>query len=93
LYRLFLIPGMAHCIHGTPDAAWSFGQLALQPPLERNVTKSHALLALVDWVEGGQGPETITGTTTDGSGERVHCRYPRESVWDKKEEKWGCSEV
>ncbi|KAF7363672.1 Carboxylic ester hydrolase [Mycena sanguinolenta] len=86
-YRLFLVPGMAHCVGGPPgaDAAYKFGQLGGMNA--RNESSHNALLALVDWVEGGMEPENIIGTTEDGK-ERVHCRYPMRSVWDG--EGFGC---
>ncbi|KAJ7755290.1 tannase and feruloyl esterase [Mycena maculata] len=82
-YRLIMVPGMGHCAGG-PGAA-SFGQR--EGTNARNVSSHNALLALVDWVEGGVAPEAITGTADDGT-ERVHCRYPIRSVWDG--EKFGC---
>ncbi|KAJ7777605.1 tannase and feruloyl esterase [Mycena maculata] len=82
-YRLVLVPGMAHCAGG-PGAA-AFGQIG--GTNARNASSHNALLALVDWVEGGAGPETITGTADDGT-ERVHCRYPMRSVWDGA--RFGC---
>ncbi|KAJ7498226.1 tannase and feruloyl esterase [Mycena galericulata] len=92
-YRLFLVPGMDHCAGGPPSAASQFGQLApkriggaptstLQGSTStQNDTRHNILLALVDWVEGGdeRAPESIVGTAADG-GERVHCRYPMRSL-------------
>ncbi|KAJ7509453.1 tannase and feruloyl esterase [Mycena galericulata] len=71
-YRLFLVPGMGHCLGG-PGAA-ALGQLGGAYLV--NASSHNLLLALVDWVESGdeRAPETITGTTDDGK-ERVHCRY------------------
>ncbi|KAJ7617366.1 tannase and feruloyl esterase [Roridomyces roridus] len=110
-YRLFLAPGMAHCLDG--PGAWDFGQLGhaeavtlWQSDLEltmglrhaaagnvhtpvRNDSAHNILLALVDWVEGGMAPETITGTGDDGV-ERAHCRYPAVSMWDEESEEWQC---
>jgi len=82
-YRLFLVPGMGHCVGG--PGAGAFGQLGGQNA--RNESSHNALLALVDWVEDGRAPETITGTAEEGA-ERVHCRYPMRSVWDG--EQFGC---
>ncbi|KAJ7487826.1 tannase and feruloyl esterase [Mycena latifolia] len=76
-YRLFLVPGMDHCAGG-PGAA-NFGQLAGTNVV--NASANNLLLALVDWVEGGVAPDTITGTAPDGA-TRLHCRYPMRSVWD-----------
>ncbi|KAF7336911.1 Carboxylic ester hydrolase [Mycena venus] len=80
-YRLFLVPGMAHCLGG-PGAS-AFGQL-VGSTNARNESSHNVLLALVEWVEAGRAPETITGIAEDGV-ERVHCRYPMRSVWDGAE--------
>ncbi|KAJ7135924.1 tannase and feruloyl esterase [Mycena epipterygia] len=76
-YRLFLVPGMGHCFGG-PGAA-NFGQLGGTNAV--NASSNNILLALVDWVERGVAPDTITGSTEDGA-TRVHCRYPRRSIWN-----------
>ncbi|KAF8577162.1 tannase and feruloyl esterase [Ramaria rubella] len=82
-YRLFLIPGMNHCGYG--PGAWAFGQSTLRSNAV-NDTEHNVLLALVDWVENGHPPDTIVGTVGTGDlSERVHCRYPQQSVWDGKE--------
>lgn len=54
---------------------------------ESNLSRKpdNILLALVDWVERGRAPETITGQSEDGKSVRMHCRYPQRSVWDGKE--------
>ncbi|KAJ7052341.1 Tannase/feruloyl esterase [Mycena amicta] len=84
-YRLFLIPGMGHCSGGL--GAPAFGQGTTANSNLVNTSSHNALLALVDWVEGGvaAAPQTIVGTAGDGSGmhaQRTHCRYPMRSVWD-----------
>lgn len=78
-YRLFLVPGMYHCGNGL-GAPW-FGQNGAQSN-KVNRTSHNALLALVDWVEGGHAPDTIIGSSDSGHlGEsRTHCRYPMRSV-------------
>ncbi|KAJ7336239.1 tannase and feruloyl esterase [Mycena albidolilacea] len=87
-YRLFLIPGMGHCLYG-PGAA-HFGQYE-RGTNAVNASSHNILLALVDWVEGGAAaaPDTIIGTAEDGA-TRVHCRYPQRSVWDAVEGRFGC---
>ncbi|KAJ7096073.1 tannase and feruloyl esterase [Mycena epipterygia] len=84
-YRLFLVPGMGHCLGG-PGAA-SFGQQGWTNAV--NASAHNVLLALVDWVEGGVAPDTIIGTAPDGT-TRVHCRYPQRSVWNGSA--FGCEE-
>ncbi|KAF8189772.1 hypothetical protein K438DRAFT_1832074 [Mycena galopus ATCC 62051] len=64
-YRLFLVPGMEHCLRG--PGAWAFGQHGNAPwHGTRNDSAHNLLLALVDWVEGGVAPDTITGTRRTG---------------------------
>lgn len=77
-YRLFLIPGMDHCSGGV--GAVNFGQA--EGAYKSDDPSKNILLALVEWVEHGTAPATITGLTDDGKEQRVHCRYPQKSVWD-----------
>jgi feruloyl esterase len=81
-YRLFLVPGMDHCALGKTNYTFGQGTKAYVPP--KNDTTHNILLALVDWVEGNEAPDSFV--TTNGAGEeRVACRYPAEkNVWDGK---------
>lgn len=85
-YRLFLIPGMDHCAGGAGPV--DFGQL--EPAHRSNDPSQNILLALVEWVEHGVAPDTITGLSKDGKEQRVHCRYPQKSIWDGS--KYVCKE-
>jgi feruloyl esterase len=78
---------MKHCSLG--PGAYLFGQGSGTGVLTNvvNDTSHNILLALVDWVEGGAAPDTITGFDVNGTA-RTHCRYPFESVWGGKE--WVC---
>lgn len=76
-YRLFLVPGLNHCVRGV--GAVNIGQHGLASPSLATPTHN-VLTALVDWVESGVAPDTITGISEDGLKERVHCRYPQKSV-------------
>jgi feruloyl esterase len=77
-YRLFLIPGMNHC--STGPGAWAIGQMGIESNAV-NDTAHNVLLALVDWVEGGNAPDLIIGSTVGGNvTQREHCRYPQRSV-------------
>lgn len=88
-YRLFLVPGMGHCAYGL--GASDFGQLnaAKGPVGTRDLPSHNILLALVEWVEKGKAPDVIVGTNRAGE-ERMHCRYPWRSVWDKTALKFDC---
>ncbi|KAK2728655.1 feruloyl esterase b precursor [Colletotrichum kahawae] len=57
-YRLFFVPGMRHCSGGR--GAWDIGQTY---PLDgrRLGPRGNALLALVEWVEGGRVVEEVVG--------------------------------
>jgi hypothetical protein len=82
---------MGHCIGG--PGAFAIGQGANIGVLSSgaNDTSHNVLLALVDWVENGVAPDTITGFTQNGTA-RVHCRYPFfESKWNGTE--WICRAV
>jgi hypothetical protein len=82
---------MQHCIGG--PGAWAIGQ-GIDLGVESsglNDTSHNVLLALVDWVENGKAPDTITGFTQNGTA-RTHCRYPFfESRWDGSD--WKCFPV
>lgn len=73
-YRFFRISGMGHCTGG--DGAWQIGQMTGgEEDAQKNV-----LQRIIDWVEKGDAPVTVTGTkyATDGGVEyqRQHCKYP-----------------
>lgn len=86
-YRLFMVPGMAHCFGG--KGASVFNGIDNQGAPRQ---KSHdALLALEAWVEKGEAPETLIGTQyIDGNPEkgvrrtRLLCPYPAYARWNKK---------
>ncbi|KAE9984041.1 hypothetical protein BLS_003192 [Venturia inaequalis] len=95
-YRYFRISGMAHCSGG--PGAWEIGQSAGFATEEAG---GNVLMALVRWVEGGVGPETVTGVKfvndTRSLGvlmERRHCRWPRRNTYlggdAGKADSWGC---
>ena len=91
-YRLFLIPGMNHCFNG--PGAWRFGQFGIASSWS-NSSDSNALLALVDWVEKGNAPEMLRGSTdgaspTVGPRTRLHCSFPTRSVWKSDIQDWVC---
>lgn len=85
-FRFFRIPGMFHC-NGGPGA-WSFGQGATAATGISFHPDVNILAAIVQWVENGTAPETVTGTKfindTVEMGEAYqhrHCRYPYRSTY------------
>lgn len=102
--RFFRISGMFHCSSG--PGAWVVGQTggaSAQGPFD---AKHNVLAALVDWVENGTAPETITGTKyvndTASSGvdfQRSHCRWPMRNTYlgggkDAKDPtSWQCKQI
>jgi hypothetical protein len=102
-FRLFYIPGMAHCAYG--NGQWSIGQPVFDRPTgdQFNDTQHNILLAMVDWVEKDRAPSTLIGTKfVDDNlyggtveSQRTHCVYPNASRWDgtgdtKKADSWKC---
>jgi Tannase and feruloyl esterase len=80
-YRLYMVPGMAHCYFGT--SASSFGGVGQQIPPVRDAVHD-VQLALERWVEAGVPPTTLVATkyTDDQPGTRTVkltrplCLYP-----------------
>lgn len=103
-FRYFRISGMFHCNQG--PGAWVFGQAgsaSAQGPFD---AQHNVLAALVQWVEGGAAPETITGTKfvndTVASGvdfERSHCKWPFRNTYlggeadPKDAASWQCVQI
>ncbi|KAI2623066.1 Tannase/feruloyl esterase [Hypomontagnella submonticulosa] len=87
-FRLFLIPGMGHCLGTCPgvDAPWHIngggqngfiGSNAYSVPGFED-PKHDALLALMDWVEHGKAVDQLIATTW-------HDMYnPRSGVWKQR---------
>ncbi len=59
-FRLFMVPGMMHCIGG-PGAA-SFGQSGRYLPALKDDRFHNIIIALENWVERGIAPETLIAT-------------------------------
>src|SRR5262249_6265165 len=67
-YRLFMVPGMAHCNGG--DGVFNFDSLTIQGQM---------LTVLEQWKEQGKAPEQIAATRVrDGKVDRTRplCPYP-----------------
>lgn len=97
-YRFFRISGMGHC-GGGPGAYYIGNQETQSASLDPT---ENVLMAMVQWVEEGAAPDTITGTAyvndTQALGvafKRAHCRYPYRNVYGgvgdpTKPESWTC---
>ncbi|KAF2638410.1 feruloyl esteras-like protein B [Massarina eburnea CBS 473.64] len=99
-YRFFRVSGTEHC--GMGDGASSIGQdISSYASLDPS---ENILMAMVDWIEKGVAPETVTGTRfkngTQSLGveyKRAHCRYPRSNRYKgqgdpNSVENWECVE-
>jgi feruloyl esterase len=90
-YRLFMVPGMAHCFNGS--GANNFGNNWGVP--NPNTDPDHDVISALDrWVEKGVAPEKLIATKfVDDKPEkgvaRTHllCPYPQEAKWTGKGEK------
>lgn len=100
-YRYFSISGTGHC--GGGDGAHAIGQGSdefngLEP-------RQNVLMAIVDWVENGNAPETLIGTKfvndTEALGvdfQRAHCKYPKRNQYKgqgdpKAIDSWECVDL
>jgi feruloyl esterase len=99
-YRFFPVPGMDHCAGG--PGAHAFGQVGESFQGLAKDKRYNAVLALVDWVENGNAPESIVGTkfvndtvALGVDSQRVHCAFPKKSVLEncgdwKEAQAWKC---
>lgn len=58
-YRFFRISGMDHCSGGV--GAWGIGQNSAVLKGTEQTAQNNVLLRIVDWVENGNAPDTLTG--------------------------------
>ncbi|KAF9692124.1 hypothetical protein EKO04_009936 [Ascochyta lentis] len=97
-YRFFTVSGTGHC--GRGDGAHAIGQAIDE--VTTYDPKENILMAIVDWVEKNNAPETIVGTKyvndTISLGvkfQRAHCKYPKRNQYKGKGdpnviESWEC---
>lgn len=96
-YRFFRISGMSHCSGG--EGASFIGQKGASTATYD--PSGNVLTAMVQWVEKGIAPDTITGTKyvngTQSLGvdyTRKHCRYPYRNAFQggdvKNPNSWKC---
>ena len=96
-YRLFMIPGMAHC-GGGPGANVLFqSELATNIPFEPN---RDILTALEHWVEKGEAPGAFVVSRVKEDGQvtrmRLVCPYPSAATYSgtgdpTQAQNWACS--
>ena len=87
-YRLFMVPGMAHCYRG--PGANSFGGVGQQIPPERDAFHD-VQMALERWVEQGVAPDQLIATkyvdddadTTEVEFTRTLCPHPLVARYDQ----------
>ncbi|HYM78921.1 MAG TPA: tannase/feruloyl esterase family alpha/beta hydrolase [Candidatus Dormibacteraeota bacterium] len=96
-YRLFMIPGMAHCGRGPGANVLFQSELARNIPLE---PKRDMLTALEHWVEKGEAPEAFVVSRVEEDGQvprmRLVCPYPSAATYNgtgdpAQAQNWACS--
>ncbi|KAH6849163.1 Tannase/feruloyl esterase [Alternaria alternata] len=96
-YRFFYVSGTGHC--GGGDGAHAIGQGLGE--INGYEPSHNVLMALIDWVENGNAPETLIGTKfvndTEALGvefERAHCKFPKVNQYQGGNpdvvESWEC---
>lgn len=97
-YRFFRVSGTIHCNigNGASNIGYGLNTAASNTPQE------NIFLALVQWVEEGIAPDTVTGTayidqnaTLGVDFKRAHCKYPTRNIYNgtgdvKDASSWNC---
>lgn len=82
-HRLFMLPAVGHCGGSTGPSAIGGG--APEPPKAYRVPETHAVSAVMRWVEQGVAPEKIVASRFDAGGnvvrQRPVCPYPAQAVY------------
>lgn len=98
-FRFYRISGGSHCSSGG-IGAWMFGQSGPARNASDNI-----IWDLVDWVEKGKAPDTLTGTKFNNDDpdqgiafERPHCRFPYRTTYDgsgnpNETSSWSCTYI
>lgn len=80
-HRLFMLPAVGHCGGSTGQSAIGGGMP--EPPDAYRNPQTHAVSALMKWVEDGVAPEKIVASTFNAQGvptrQRPVCPYPAEA--------------
>lgn len=96
-YRLFMVPGMAHCRGGPGSDVLFRSEAATAVPLEPD---RDMLTALEQWVEQGRAPSKFVASRLDKDGAiertRLVCAYPSVAKYQgagdvHRAENWACS--
>jgi feruloyl esterase len=84
-HRLFLLPGMEHCVGG-PGPSYIFS-----PGLDGQAASDDAYTAIENWVEKGEAPSTLLATKYKDNDPshgvqmtRPICAYPLQARWNRK---------
>ncbi len=82
-HRLFMLPAVGHCGGSTGPSAIGGG--APEPPKTYRNANTHAVSAVIQWVEQGVAPEKIVASRFDTTGallrQRPVCPYPAQAVY------------
>ena len=83
-HRLFMLPAVGHC--GGSTGPSSIGGGAPEPPKAYRTAETHAVSAMIKWIEQGVAPEKIVASRFDASGalvrQRPVCPYPAQATYD-----------
>lgn len=83
-HRLFMLPATGHCGGSTGPSAIGGGMP--EPPSAYRQADSHAVSAVIRWVEQGVAPDKLIATRFDAQGSplrsRPLCAYPAEAVYN-----------
>ncbi|KAH8926531.1 feruloyl esterase-like protein [Atractiella rhizophila] len=103
-YRLYTLPGANHCSGGAGSHLSDpphFGRSSSDTPPLHNSTRYDALLALVEWVEGGIAPDLLSIKYNDDQVqkgvkfERPVCKWPLQLRYkggeSEKVDSWTCA--
>jgi feruloyl esterase len=82
-HRLFMLPAVGHCGGSTGPSAIGGG--APEPPKAYRTAETHAVSAVIKWVEEGDAPEKIVASRFDAAGNLVRqrplCPYPQQAAY------------
>jgi feruloyl esterase len=81
-YRLYMVPGVAHCLGGV--GADTFGQSFLRPSPEPATPENDVLLTMMRWVEDGIAPGQLKAVKVQDDAvafSRPLCPYPLHPVY------------